>query len=120
MGVLRGAGGSSDRSRAGRAPADLGATPEDPGLLLQGHRALGDTLCCLGELVAARTHLEQGIALYDGHQHHRHAFLYGQDPGMGCLVLAALTLWYLGFPDQAVQRGHEALTLMRDCRTPLA
>jgi predicted ATPase len=86
----------------------------DPALILQGHRALGDTLCWLGEFVAAQAHLEQGIALYDRHRHAPHAFLYGQDPGMGCLVYAAVTLWHLGFPDQALQRSHEALTLMRE------
>ena len=56
---------------------------QDPALLLQGHRALGDTLVWLGQFVLARTHLEQGIALYNPERHKAHAALYGQDPGIG-------------------------------------
>jgi class 3 adenylate cyclase/predicted ATPase len=93
---------------------------QEPSLVLQGHRALGDTLCCLGEFVAARAHLERGIALYDPQKHGNHAFVYGQDPGMGCLAHVAPTLWYLGFPDQALQRSHEALTLMQELVHPFS
>ncbi|MBM3227031.1 MAG: hypothetical protein FJZ47_24965 [Candidatus Tectomicrobia bacterium] len=32
-------------------------------------------------------------------------------PGVSCLAKAALTLWHLGFPVQALQRGEEALAL---------
>jgi predicted ATPase len=35
--------------------------------------------------------------------------LYGQDPGAGCLAFGALALWLLGYPDQAVERGCEAI-----------
>jgi predicted ATPase len=98
----------------------LAQRQHDPALCLEGHWALGNTLYWLGELIAAQPHLEQGIALYDRHQHAHHAFLYGQDPGMGCLIYAALTLWYLGFPDQALQRSHEALTLMRELSHPFS
>jgi predicted ATPase len=92
----------------------------DPALLLQGHPALGDTLCWLGELIPARAHLEQGIALYHPQQHRHHATLYGQDPGMGCCVYAALALWVLGYPDQALQRSQEALSLVRALAHPFS
>jgi len=39
------------------------------------------------------------------------ALRHGLAPGVRCLGLAALTLWCLGFPTQAVQRSQEALTL---------
>jgi predicted ATPase len=55
--------------------------------------------------------LVQGIALYDPQQHHAHAFRYGRDPGVVCHYYASVTLWYLGYPDQALQRSHEVLTL---------
>jgi predicted ATPase len=38
---------------------------QDLAFLLEAHRALGTTLFFLGDLVAAGTHLEQGIAPYD-------------------------------------------------------
>ncbi len=74
----------------------------------------------LGEFAPARAHLEQGIALYDPQHHRSHAFLYGQDPGVICLSYAALVLWYLGYPDQALKRSHEALTLAQELSHPFS
>src|SRR5262249_33379731 len=91
---------------------------QDPALRLEAHRALGATLFHLGELAPAREHLEQALALYDFHQHRAHAFLYGQDPGVFGLSYAAWVLWSLGYPDQALQRSHEALTLARELTHP--
>ena len=59
-----------------------------------------------------RTHLEQAIAYYDPREHRTHAFLYGgHDPCVCCLSYAAQSLWMLGYPEQALQRGREALVL---------
>jgi class 3 adenylate cyclase/predicted ATPase len=90
----------------------------DPALVLESHAALGQTLFLLGELTKARVHLEQSIALYDPERYRSHAFLYGHDPGMQCLAHAAFVLWHLGYPDQAVKRMHEALTLAQDLSHP--
>jgi predicted ATPase len=38
-------------------------------------------------------------------------FRIGQDPGIACRICAAMTLWLLGYPEQALARLHEALTL---------
>jgi predicted ATPase/class 3 adenylate cyclase len=93
---------------------NLASCQHDPALLLEAHRALGFTLLCLGEFVSAREHNEQGIALYDPQQHHTHAFLYGQNPGMTCCIFAAAALWSLGYPDQALARSYEALTIAQE------
>jgi TOMM system kinase/cyclase fusion protein len=92
----------------------------EPGLLLQAHRAMGQTLLWLGELVPARTYLEQGSALYDRHQHHALAFQYGQDPGVGLRNFAAHVRWYLGYPDQALRLMQEALSLARELAHPFS
>jgi tetratricopeptide (TPR) repeat protein len=92
----------------------------DSGLLLEAHRALGFTLLCLGELASARADLEQGIALYDPAQHHTHAFLYGQNPGMSCRIYAAWTLWLLGYPKQALSMSHEALAMTQEQSHPFS
>jgi len=68
----------------------------------------------LGELAPARAHSEKGAALYDSQQHRFHAFVYGHDPGLGCQSFAAISIWMLGYPDQALQSIHEALTLARE------
>src|SRR5262249_19658255 len=89
-----------------------------PASLLVAHWALGVILFYLGEFVSAREHAEQGIALYNAQQYDPHAFLYGQDPGTGCLGHVAQALWMLGYPDQAQQRSHGALALARELSHP--
>jgi class 3 adenylate cyclase/tetratricopeptide (TPR) repeat protein len=59
----------------------LAESARDPALLVEAHYTLGETLFCLGDLAAAYSHHEQGIALYDPELHRSHAFLYGVDPG---------------------------------------
>jgi predicted ATPase len=93
---------------------------DDPALHLEAHYALGNTLNYLGEFAAARAHFEQGIALYDRQQHHPHAFRYGQDPGVICHAYAALTLWWLGYPEQALRRSQQAVTLARELAHPFS
>jgi predicted ATPase len=88
----------------------LAQNVQDPALLLEAQHTLGPTLLFLGELTLARAHLERGMALYDPQQHRSLAVLYGHDPGVCCRGLGALTLWLLGYPEQALQRSHEALT----------
>jgi predicted ATPase len=81
---------------------------------------LGDTLVWLGEFAGARAHLEQGMALYNLQQHRSHAFLYGYDSGVHCLSFGAWALWYLGYPDQALRRIHDALTLAQELSHPFS
>jgi predicted ATPase len=78
------------------------------------------TLLYLGEIASARTHLEQGIALYDPQQHRSHAFRSGQDSGVACLAHASLALWMLGYPDQALMKNHQALTLAQELSHPFS
>ena len=83
------------------------------------HLALGMSGFCLGQLSRAHAHVEQGIHLYDPQQHHALAFRYGTfDPGVACLTFAGLTLWLLGYPDQALKRANEALTLAQHLGHP--
>jgi predicted ATPase len=86
---------------------------QDPAYHLEAHRALGQSWLYLGEFVPARTHLEEGMALYDPQQHRSHAVRYGSDPGVACLSYGARTLWFLGYPDQALKRSYEGLSLAR-------
>jgi TOMM system kinase/cyclase fusion protein len=89
-------------------------------LLLVAHSVMGDTLIWLGEFAGARAHLEQGMALYHPQQHRSHAFLYNYDSGVHCLSFVPLPLWYLGYPDHALRRIHEALTLAQELSHPFS
>jgi TOMM system kinase/cyclase fusion protein len=92
----------------------LARPAQDPVLLVEANYALGVTCSWLGEFTRARAHLEQAIVHYDPHQHGSHIALYGQDGGPVCLSRLALVLWYLGYPDQALRRSQQALTLAQE------
>jgi predicted ATPase len=86
----------------------------DPAQLLATHQILAATLFWQGECALAHAHTEQGLALYDPQQHCGHPFLYGIDPGVNCLFYAAHSQWILGYPEQACQQYHAALTRTQD------
>jgi predicted ATPase len=72
---------------------------------------MGNTLMYMGEFGPAREQLEQGVMLYQPQDHPSYVLLCGQDEGVACLADLSWILWLLGYPAQALQRGHEALTL---------
>jgi class 3 adenylate cyclase/predicted ATPase len=78
-----------------------------PFLSLEAHRALGTTLFLQGALDQAQEVLQRGIFLYDPRQRRDPTFFY-EDTGMVCLALVSLTLWLRGYPEQALQKVHEA------------
>ena len=102
----------------GQQLLDMAQRVQDTVLLVEAHYALGVTCFWMGEFDPARKHLEQGIEQYDPQRHHSHIMLFGQDEGVVCLCRAALVLWYLGYPDQAVTRVTEALTLAQQLSHP--
>jgi predicted ATPase/class 3 adenylate cyclase len=77
---------------------------------LEAYEALGITLFYLGDYAAARTHCVQGMALIDPTALQAQA-LYHSVAEVGCLAIAAHTLWCLGYPAQAGRRMQEALAL---------
>ena len=87
---------------------------QDVRLLQEAHMARGSTLLHLGEYVAARASLEQGMALYDSQQCRILTFSHGCDPGVACLARVAWTLWLLGYAEQALARSREAVALAKD------
>ncbi|MDA2921126.1 tetratricopeptide repeat protein, partial [Desulfobacterota bacterium AH_259_B03_O07] len=98
----------------------LAQDQQGSGLLVEAHSAVGASLFWLGELIPARDHLEQGIALYGPRQHRSHAFIYGQDPGVFCLSYLARALWFLGYPDQALDRINETLSMAQELSHPFS
>jgi DNA-binding winged helix-turn-helix (wHTH) protein/predicted ATPase len=85
---------------------------------LEAHDALGSTLFFLGEYTAAWMHFEQGIPLIDPTAEQALALRYSRESGVACLAVAALTLWCLGYPAQALRRSQEALALAQTLAHP--
>ena len=90
-----------------------------PELTLNARSALGHITFWMGEFLSAQEHLETAIALYDPeHQRSRLLNGLGFDAGVFSLSCAAATLWQLGYPDQALHRGTEALALAQRLSHP--
>ncbi len=98
----------------------LAQQQHDSALLLEAHRALGQSLLWRGEVAQARTHLERAIAIYDPQQHRAHAFRYGRDPGVDCRLYAAFGLWWLGYPEQGLAHIQAALPLAQALSHPFS
>jgi predicted ATPase len=92
----------------------LAQNTHDPALPLYVESALGNTSFWMGDLLLAKEHLEKAIFLYDSERHRPLIFRYGgADAAVRSLSYLAWTLWQLGYPDQALKRGNEALALAR-------
>ncbi|MGE4096605.1 MAG: hypothetical protein AB7G75_37910, partial [Candidatus Binatia bacterium] len=96
----------------------LAEQAHEAGMLCEAHYAVGSTFLLRGELVRARAVLEQSMALYQP-QHHALTPLYaGLNPKVLSLDYTALTLWVLGYPEQALTRVYEALHLAQELSHP--
>ena len=99
---------------------DLAESQQNTGFLVQACFALGLSLFIRGEFSAARKCLERGSVAYDHQQHSAYAFLYGNNPGVSCLSFEALALWHLGYPEQALNKSLEAVTLAQQALHPFS
>jgi predicted ATPase len=90
----------------------------EPVWLLQAHNVMQQPLLHQGDFAAARRLQEQCLALYDPHKHRTLTVVYGEDPGVGCLAYGAVTLWGLGYPDQALLSMQAARRLADELCNP--
>jgi class 3 adenylate cyclase/predicted ATPase len=77
-------------------------------------RVLGSTLFFLGRFTDAMAALDEGIAIDDGiaaWEDPAHLLLYTERAGVVCRLYSALALWFLGFPDRALESAEAALAL---------
>ena len=98
----------------------LAQSAQDPGLLLEVQWAWATTSFWLGELAIARERYAQSLSLYDPQRHASHAFQFGTDPGVSARSYNALTLWHLGYPDQALEESQRSIMLAQEVAHPLS
>jgi DNA-binding winged helix-turn-helix (wHTH) protein/predicted ATPase len=94
----------------------LARRTQNPNVLLWAHFMLGLTVFHLGDLSAARTHLERGVAFSNPQQPCAPFSTAGAAAGCPCWL--ALALWVLGYPDQALQQISTALTHAQELEDP--
>ena len=92
---------------------EFGRTRADPGSLILGNHAVGVTLLHRGQLLSARSNLEEAVRLHDLADHSQLFQQAGTDPNVMGLAFLGLTLSWLGYPDQAFARIHEAIRRAR-------
>jgi class 3 adenylate cyclase/predicted ATPase len=90
---------------------------KNPVRLLQALVVQGNVLFYAGEFSQARERLDEGLALY--HRHPQGPQQALQDPGVSSLCYLALSLWLLGYPEQARQKSDAALALAQQLNRPL-
>jgi predicted ATPase len=110
--------------RTGLAIAEEGlglARPLGDSVLLSGiHHLTGLVYLHLGNLTAARLHLEDGLALYDPERDRAKAARFGYDARTVCHSHLALALWPQGFPDRALGHAEEAIAAGRAAAHPIS
>jgi DNA-binding SARP family transcriptional activator/predicted ATPase len=94
----------------------LSRPTESNGLLTDSHELLACSLFHQGVFDHALEHAELGVAAYDGQYFNPVTAAYGDNPGAACHSWAALSLWFLGYPDRARGRAREAVLLADDPR----
>jgi len=90
----------------------------DPTVFLIAHCMLAVPAQSRSEFITAREHFDKALNLYDPQQHRFMALIYGDDPGITCLSLRAFSLWFLGYPEQALRSAQEGLALARALDLP--
>ena len=89
-------------------------------MLTLGHHAVGITAHFLGEQARARRHEEQALAFYSTAHHQALASRGVQNTKVICLGTLAAILWLLGYPDQALRRSQEAISLAQELEHPIS
>jgi predicted ATPase/class 3 adenylate cyclase len=105
-------------ARIGREILHLAERQQDTGMLVDGHQVLGICLPTLEGMPVALEHLEEAIALFRAGMPGSRPFRLGNNAGVTCFTTSAFFLWMLGYPDKAVARAEEALTLAARLQHP--
>jgi tetratricopeptide (TPR) repeat protein len=79
-----------------------------------GHRLMGISLACTGDIAEGRAHFDQAFALYDPAVHRPLATRFSVDTSVSVLRFRSLALWLLGYPDAALEDADQALKDARE------
>ena len=82
--------------------------------LMVGHRLMGTSLLCTGDIADGRAHYDQALALYDPAEHRPLATRFGQDIRVTILSFRSIALWLLGYPEAALADVDQALKDARE------
>jgi predicted ATPase len=78
-------------------------------LLVESHDVLACSLFHQGSFGRSVEHASQALTLYEPERCYPFFASYGVNPAVSAGGWAALSLWFLGFPDQALEKAQEAV-----------
>jgi len=93
---------------------NLAERSKNPAELLNAHTLMGINLFWKGDLTNAHDHFERAAAHIDPPRQRHMTAIHGLDSATSSVGYAALPLWMMGYPDQALQRTRRALSLARE------
>jgi predicted ATPase/class 3 adenylate cyclase len=105
-------------AQMGREILRLAERQQDTGMLVEGHLVLGVCVSTLEGIPVALEHLDEAIAQLRTGPPGSRPFRLGNNAGATCFTTSAFLLWMLGYPDKAVARADEAITLATQLQHP--
>jgi predicted ATPase len=90
---------------------------DNPALLMGAYRSLTDTLHFMGDFQNSKQYSEKGIKLWDAEKEKVLTLTPDDEvmyPIVTCYCFDSLTLWHLGYPDQAQEQMHRAIKMAQD------
>jgi class 3 adenylate cyclase/tetratricopeptide (TPR) repeat protein len=108
------------RQLADEVMALVSGSPEGQDLLAEAHWVPGCTAYYAGDFATARLHFESGLSSFDAERARAHALRTGQNVGVLFQCHLALTLWEIGFPDQALKLAEDMIKIAREMGHPFS
>jgi predicted ATPase len=99
---------------------ELAATQPDPSWTCEAHFIPQVVHFYAGEFPRSLEHAEASIRLFDPGACVRHTSGTGQDVRSGVLSFHALSLWALGYPEQALLQARQVVTISRPLNHPMS
>ena len=96
----------------------LAEQSQDDGFIMEARFCLGVSLMYVGNPTESRDQLQRAFELYDEERCRFHSQFTGQICGPILLSYLSLSLWHLGFPDQALRTGQQAVDLAKELGHP--
>jgi predicted ATPase/class 3 adenylate cyclase len=97
---------------------ELAESRDDDHLRVHGYLVLGANTGFLANYQDGLEILDNGITLFESEHHSLRPFQLGNNPGIVCYTTSAFFLWWLGFPDRAVERADRAIELAKKLNHP--
>jgi DNA-binding winged helix-turn-helix (wHTH) protein/tetratricopeptide (TPR) repeat protein len=96
----------------------IAARERAPAFVADALRMRGITAFFLGRLSDSQDALKRSLFTYSGEHSSSHISAIAEDPETSAKSILALVLWMLGYPDQALQLGREAVATARTLSIP--